>query len=92
MQLSPRPEHTARRAAERQPWPGERFPSLAKIRRESKRVAVTLAMLRARGRISAAARMLGATPKVLRDNLRAAGLYDGTSTVLPNGFDAKGNE
>lgn len=71
---------------------GERFPSLAAVRRESKRFAVTLAMLRACGRIGAAARMLGATPKVLRDNLRAAGLYGGTSTALPNSSDSRGGE
>lgn len=53
---------------------GEGFPALAKIRRESKRVGLALALVRAQGRISPAARMLGATRKVVRENLRALGL------------------
>lgn len=54
---------------------GEGFPALAKIRRESKRVGLALALVRAQGRISPAARMLGATRKVVRENLQALGLY-----------------
>ncbi len=54
---------------------GERFPALETIRQESKRVAAALAMLRAKGNISAAAMMLKTSRKVLRENLRVAGLY-----------------
>jgi hypothetical protein len=53
----------------------EGFPALDTIRRESKRVAAALAMLRAGGSISAAAAMLTTSRKVLRENLRATGLY-----------------
>ena len=42
---------------------------------EAKRVAVALAMLRADGNISAAADALRISRKVLRENLRMAGLY-----------------
>lgn len=44
-------------------------------RRESIRVVAGLAMVRSHGNISAAARMLGTTRKVLRDNLIRLGLY-----------------
>lgn len=71
---------------------GERFPSLAAVRHESKRVAATLAMLRACGNISKAAVMLGASRKVLRENLRAAGLYDDTSNARAKGSDARGGD
>ncbi len=54
---------------------GERFPALKTIRQESKRVAVALAMLRANGNVSAAAKMLQTPRKVLRENLRVGGLY-----------------
>lgn len=54
---------------------GEGFPALAKIRRESKRVGLALALVRAQGCISVTARMLGASRKVVRDNLHALGLY-----------------
>ncbi len=54
---------------------GEGFPALETIRLESKRVAAALAMLRARGNISAAAMMLKTSRKVLRENLRVGGLY-----------------
>jgi Bacterial regulatory protein, Fis family len=63
---------------------GERL-SLAGVRREAKRIAATLAMLRAHGNISAAARMLGASRKVLRENLQAAGLRDVKGTARANG-------
>lgn len=53
---------------------GEGFPALATIRRESKRVGLALALVRAQGRISPTARMLGASRKVVRENLRALGL------------------
>ena len=53
---------------------GDGFPALAKIRRESKRVGLALALVRAQGCISGTARMLGATRKVVRENLRALGL------------------
>ncbi len=51
------------------------MPSMAAVRHEAKRVAVTLAMFRSGGSISKAATMLGISRKVLRDNLRAVGLY-----------------
>jgi hypothetical protein len=54
---------------------GERSPALDTVRRESKRVALALAILRTRGGISAAARMLGASRKVVRENLVALGLH-----------------
>lgn len=63
---------------------GESFPPLAMVRRESKRFAVSLAMLRAQGNISAAARMLGTSRKVLRDNLQDAGLYP-WPVIVPQG-------
>lgn len=73
---------------------GEGFPALAKIRRESKRVGLALAIVRAQGRISPAARMLGASRKVVRDNLHALGLYpwgvpsiDGCTSTAPDGSD-----
>ncbi|MCH9685169.1 MAG: hypothetical protein K0V04_27275 [Deltaproteobacteria bacterium] len=50
-------------------------PAMDDVRREAKRAAVCLAMTRCRGSIAAAARMLGISRKVLRENLRAAGLY-----------------
>jgi hypothetical protein len=70
---------------------GGRF-SLATVRSEAKRIAATLAMLRAHGNISAAARMLGASRKVLRENLQAVGLHEGKSTARANGSDVKGGE
>jgi hypothetical protein len=54
---------------------GEGFPALAKIRRESKRVALALAIVRAHGGISSAARMLGTSRKVVRENLQTLGIY-----------------
>lgn len=54
---------------------GGGFPTLARIRAESKRVALALAIVRSQGSISAAARTLNASRKVVRDNLRAFGIY-----------------
>jgi hypothetical protein len=54
---------------------GERFPELGTIRREAKRVGTALAMMRAGGSLSGAAVMLTTSRKVLRENLRAGGLY-----------------
>ncbi len=51
------------------------MPTMETIRQEAKRIAVTLAMFRSGGNITEAAAMLGIARKVLRDNLRAAGLY-----------------
>lgn len=53
---------------------GEGSPALATIRCESKRVALALAIVRTRGCISDAARMLGSSRKVVRENLAAVGL------------------
>jgi hypothetical protein len=53
---------------------GEGSPTLATIRCESKRVALALAIVRTRGCISDAARMLGSSRKVVRENLAAVGL------------------
>lgn len=53
---------------------GERLPPLRLVRRDSYRVVIVLAMLRTRGNISAAARALDMTRKVLRENLERARL------------------
>lgn len=63
------------------------LPDLRRIRLESKRVAVVLGMFRAAGNISRAARALGVSRKVLRDNLRAAGLYPWGERVEALGLD-----
>lgn len=54
---------------------GGGFPTLARIRAESKRVALVLAIVRGHGQISSAARMLSASRKVVRENLQALGIY-----------------
>ena len=54
---------------------GDGLPSLRRLRSEGNRLAMGLAMLRERGNISQAARVLRTSRKVLRDNLRSAGLY-----------------
>jgi hypothetical protein len=53
----------------------EQFPTLKAARGESKRLVVVLAMLRAQGCISAASAMMGTARKILRDNLKQAGVY-----------------
>ncbi|MCA9712161.1 MAG: hypothetical protein KDK70_40365 [Myxococcales bacterium] len=53
----------------------EPHPTMRRVRIEPKRLAVALAMLRADGCISAAARALDISRKVLRDHLRDVGLY-----------------
>jgi hypothetical protein len=60
---------------------GERLPPLRLVRRESYRAVIVLALLRTRGNISAAARMLAMTPKVLRENLTRAGLLPWSSAT-----------
>ena len=50
-------------------------PLMSRVRAESKRLVVSVAMLRSAGNLSRAAKTLGTSRKVLRDNLRAAGLY-----------------
>jgi len=54
---------------------GEGSPTLATIRREAKRVGLALAIVRAHGGISPAARMLKTSRKVVRENLHKLGLY-----------------
>jgi len=54
---------------------GGAFPALREIRNEGTRVTIALAMLREHGNLSAAARLIGSSRKVLRDNLRVVGLY-----------------
>ena len=60
---------------------GERLPSLRRVRREAFRMVIVLAMLRAHGNKSAAARMLAMTAKVLRENLERAGLLPWSSAT-----------
>lgn len=50
-------------------------PSMKRARVEAKRTVAALAMIQTEGNISSAARILGISRKVLRDNLRAVGLY-----------------
>ncbi|MCA9705435.1 MAG: hypothetical protein KDK70_06295 [Myxococcales bacterium] len=50
-------------------------PLTQRAQAEAKRLVVALAMLRSEGNLSAAARALGICRKVLRDHLRASGLY-----------------
>ena len=54
---------------------GEPAPVMRRVRAESKRIVAALAMLHAAGSLSAAARELEMSRKVLRDHLRDAGLY-----------------
>lgn len=54
---------------------GEGSPRLTRIRLEAKRVALALAIVRTRGGISGAARLLGTSRKVVRENLVRLGLH-----------------
>lgn len=68
---------------------GERSPSLRLVRRESSRVVMVLAMARARGNVSAAARTLAMTRKVLRDNLERLGLLPWRAAVVTRSDDGE---
>ncbi|MEX1365264.1 MAG: helix-turn-helix domain-containing protein [Nannocystaceae bacterium] len=50
-------------------------PTLRSAVAEARRVSMTMAMTRAGGNLSAAARTLGTSRKALRDNLRALSMY-----------------
>lgn len=68
----------------------DRFPSLRIARRESYRVILVLAMLRANGNLSEVSRMMGSSRKVIRENLARAGLLPWALAVVPSGDDDRG--
>lgn len=53
----------------------ESGPTMSRFRTEAKRLAVALAMLRAKGKITVAAQALGVSRSVMRKHLRDVGLY-----------------
>lgn len=54
---------------------GDEQTQMAQVRVEAKRVMMALAMMRAGGNLSAAARSLGTSRRVLREGLMVVGLY-----------------
>ncbi len=68
----------------------EGFPTMKRLRAESGRVVLALAMLRTTGNISAAARVLHCSRKVLRDNLQRVGLYPWDEQARDPGEVGKG--
>lgn len=60
---------------------GDEPPQMAQVRVEAKRVVMALAMMRAGGNLSAAARSLGTSRRVLREGLTVVGLYPWRTTT-----------
>lgn len=88
--VTPSPAEDSEEAGEKRHLPGVAALNLNTIVGEARRIAIVVAMVRARGNLSHAAKDLGTSRNALRGQLKAAGLYPWDRVMEQLGHDAGG--